>query len=318
MKKCGKCGYGNRDDALTCNLCGEVLRRAATASDDAANEDIAVPGTVRKKEGLNAGPGRRVVSATWLGETGPTVLDRGPQLPPDAPAHDLWLVGQSTAPMPVRELGSISIGRDPASNQIVVPASLVSRRHAEVVRDAADRVIVRDLGSQNGTLVNGEKIEGDRVLAPGDRIEVATFTFQLVSGEPQGEEAPAATIRLTRAELDGVKAALRGKLTEVSLAEVLESLADGGKTGKLRVVDGPRNGWLSMEDGGLKHATFDDVEGEAAVRAMLRLETGGFEFSTEPVDATRTIEAGAPLKRILLDAFRELDEQGMPPDAPKS
>ena len=47
----------------------------------------------------------------------------------------------------------------------------VSTEHAELVRDG-DEVLVRDLGSSNGTWVNGERVEGEQRLESGDLIEV--------------------------------------------------------------------------------------------------------------------------------------------------
>jgi len=49
----------------------------------------------------------------------------------------------------------------------------VSRRHAEIVREGG-RHYVRDLGSMNGTLVNGVAIEGRRELVEGDKVQVGT------------------------------------------------------------------------------------------------------------------------------------------------
>ncbi|MDQ3935520.1 MAG: FHA domain-containing protein [Actinomycetota bacterium] len=46
----------------------------------------------------------------------------------------------------------------------------VSRRHARIVRDAAGRPVVEDLGSANGTFVNGAPVTSGRVLRPGDRL----------------------------------------------------------------------------------------------------------------------------------------------------
>ena len=45
----------------------------------------------------------------------------------------------------------------------------VSRRHAEVVRSGS-AVVVRDLGSTNGTYVNGVKLVGEAPLNPGDAV----------------------------------------------------------------------------------------------------------------------------------------------------
>jgi anti-anti-sigma factor len=56
----------------------------------------------------------------------------------------------------------------------------VSRRHAEV-RYRAGRYFVADLGSSNGTLLNGQAIEGEVPLADGDVVQVgaAHLTFRL-------------------------------------------------------------------------------------------------------------------------------------------
>jgi hypothetical protein len=62
-----------------------------------------------------------------------------------------------------------SIGRT-ADNQIVVPMREVSRRHAEIVESEAGYTL-KDLGSPNGTYVNGERIT-EHELSDGDRIAV--------------------------------------------------------------------------------------------------------------------------------------------------
>lgn len=46
----------------------------------------------------------------------------------------------------------------------------MSRRHARLFRTAEGRLAVEDLGSANGTLVNGKRISGIRLLQPGDRV----------------------------------------------------------------------------------------------------------------------------------------------------
>src|SRR6188474_1969022 len=63
----------------------------------------------------------------------------------------------------------LTLGRD-GSNRIQLGDSEVSRRHAEV-RQTNDGYAVVDLGSSNGTTVNGEKI-GEHRLANGDRVQL--------------------------------------------------------------------------------------------------------------------------------------------------
>jgi DNA-binding winged helix-turn-helix (wHTH) protein len=67
-------------------------------------------------------------------------------------------------------LGSHVLGRDPAC-AVWIDSSFVSRRHARIVV-AGSSVTIEDLGSHNGTSVNGERIEGPRSLVDGDEIEI--------------------------------------------------------------------------------------------------------------------------------------------------
>jgi hypothetical protein len=73
--------------------------------------------------------------------------------------------------------GVTVIGRSD-SCQIVLEDPLISRRHACFVVDAQG-VLVKDLGSMNGVLVNGIKVEGTRVLAAGDRITIGKGEAEL-------------------------------------------------------------------------------------------------------------------------------------------
>lgn len=58
-----------------------------------------------------------------------------------------------------------------AGSDVVIDDPCVSARHAEVARTGAGYTL-RDLGSTNGTYVNGRRIRGERVLRPGDRIRL--------------------------------------------------------------------------------------------------------------------------------------------------
>ena len=60
-----------------------------------------------------------------------------------------------------------------------VEDSSVSRRHA-ILRVEGDRVTVEDCGSKNGTFVDGERVEGPRRLAPGEKIWLGQACLQFV------------------------------------------------------------------------------------------------------------------------------------------
>jgi pSer/pThr/pTyr-binding forkhead associated (FHA) protein len=74
--------------------------------------------------------------------------------------------------------GSIkTIGRT-ARADFIVNAALISRIHCRLTADPSDQLVVEDLGSTNGTLVNGRKV--DRVvLRPGDRLTVGRVEFRV-------------------------------------------------------------------------------------------------------------------------------------------
>lgn len=64
----------------------------------------------------------------------------------------------------------VVIGRSPGAD-IVIGDDFVSGRHARVSPIGAE-VVLEDLGSTNGTLLNGARIAGAQTLRPGDTIEI--------------------------------------------------------------------------------------------------------------------------------------------------
>ena len=68
------------------------------------------------------------------------------------------------------------LGRSRACDLVLVDDS-VSRRHAMVVRDG-DRIVLRDLGSTNGTFLNGRRIARAEVH-PGDRVRLGELDLVL-------------------------------------------------------------------------------------------------------------------------------------------
>lgn len=75
----------------------------------------------------------------------------------------------------------IRIGRAP-DNDVVVPDLLVSRYHAEVITKSDGRCEVADLGSHNGTYVNGKRLQGRTVVADGAIVAIGHHSFVLSGG----------------------------------------------------------------------------------------------------------------------------------------
>jgi Nif-specific regulatory protein len=83
-----------------------------------------------------------------------------------------------------------TVGRA-ATSRIVVRDDICSRNHCEIFQSGNEWTL-RDLGSRNGTLINGTRVAGDWQLADGELIQIGScdlgFTFDLSRPFPQFEE----------------------------------------------------------------------------------------------------------------------------------
>src|SRR5207248_7730662 len=75
--------------------------------------------------------------------------------------------------------GAIVIGRA-ADSQILLESTTVSRHHAELRQDESGRWVIRDLGSRNGTLINGRPAK-EQILYHRDQIQIGSFQLALVA-----------------------------------------------------------------------------------------------------------------------------------------
>jgi predicted component of type VI protein secretion system len=81
------------------------------------------------------------------------------------------------------------IGRAPEC-KLRPNSDMVSRRHC-VITVTEGRATIRDLGSRNGTIVNGQKIPGEHELRTGDKIKVGPLEFEvLLSTSVSGKKKP--------------------------------------------------------------------------------------------------------------------------------
>jgi predicted component of type VI protein secretion system len=79
--------------------------------------------------------------------------------------------------------GVTSIGRHDDC-LIRIKSSQVSRRHCELLEEG-DSLMLRDLGSANGTFVNGKRVLGQQVLKHGDEVTLGAVTLRVAKlGQP--------------------------------------------------------------------------------------------------------------------------------------
>lgn len=123
-----------------------------------------------------------------------------------------------------------SIGRS-SMNDLPIADKMLSRQHARIVRDTNGGLSVEDLGSRNGTFVNGERLISIQPLKPGDRITVGGVTLKVESEsttrvriEAAEEEGLDNTILKASAELLRKHTETDPRLPAEQLSKLVESL----------------------------------------------------------------------------------------------
>ena len=91
------------------------------------------------------------------------------------------LTGQISETDPVREYlvhdDVFSVGRS-SNSSLCLPVGCVSKNHAEI-QSIDGQLVVRDLGSTNGTFVNGSRIEDESTINNGDLVQFASLVFRV-------------------------------------------------------------------------------------------------------------------------------------------
>ena len=94
-----------------------------------------------------------------------------------------------TGPTPgatfILEGDQLNIGRD-STNEITINDAEVSRRHARLTFQGG-KYVLEDLGSTNGTFVNGQRLAGPRVLKAGEVVsfgEQIVLVFEVTTNDP--------------------------------------------------------------------------------------------------------------------------------------
>src|SRR5690606_10401999 len=103
----------------------------------------------------------------------------------------LILLGEKAIEYPLTAFNTL--GRHP-DNSIQVLDRIVSKEHARITLAPNGSWMVRDAGSLNGTLLNGERV-GEAALKDGDRIQLGNTVCEFREDNPKAQQAQAAASR---------------------------------------------------------------------------------------------------------------------------
>jgi type III secretion system YscD/HrpQ family protein len=116
-----------------------------------------------------------------------------------------WLLKVTAGPntgaeFPLKASSHYLIGKDPHACDIAFQDLSVSKQHARLTVDAEEQLFIEDLGSRNGTFVNGRAVEGKQPLSSQDLVTLGTTHFFCIDQHQPNETIIAPVLPLPQAE----------------------------------------------------------------------------------------------------------------------
>jgi pSer/pThr/pTyr-binding forkhead associated (FHA) protein len=215
---------------------------------------------------------------------------------------------------PLKAEKHIVIGRSSELDMVLVE-DMVSRKHAKI-SFSDGKITIEDLGSTNGTFVNGEKVKQAR-LKEGDRILIGTSILKLVHQGADGANVDESMAKQKLEEVAAVQAArttnkassMTGKIEEIPLPDLLQLFHTSKKNGVL-VVTSDQEGRIYLRQGRVYYAVIGDNHNLGPQKSFNRIitwEQGDFEL--RPADNQEfMVELDSSTEALLMDSLRQLDE----------
>ncbi len=202
----------------------------------------------------------------------------------------------------------IVVGRANAVDLILVEG-MVSRRHARFALRAG-QLFVNDLGSTNGTFVNGQKIGRKQALEEGDRVLIGTSILKVIrSRSPKGTKPPPPDSNQFSDDKTSSRHRAEGDLQEVSVPELLETFSTSKRKAVLEVSGLAGNAVITIAGGKVEDCVVDRLPDAPPRKALLRalgFHKGSFVVRRYRKPASRRLNE--PVLELLVDGLFKLDE----------
>jgi len=203
----------------------------------------------------------------------------------------------------------IIIGRSSDLDMVLVE-DMVSRRHAKMFVNG-DEVTVQDLGSTNGTFVNGERVRRAKVNE-GDRILIGTSIIKLVALDASSPDVGAGSKLedVARHRHASQARSMSGTIDEIPLPDLIQLFGSSRKTAVLVVRTEEDVGKIHLRDGLIVYASINDAKHLSAEKCAGRILTWRHgSFYMEPSDnQPLPVSLDLRAEEILMESLRIFDE----------
>ncbi len=213
----------------------------------------------------------------------------------------------------------VGIGRH-ESNEIQLPSRAVSNFHAEILKEDG-ALVIRDLGSTNGTQVNGERVDRS-VVAPGDSIRIGNHVLSLQL-RPASEGA---ACRSSSSGVDGFSPGARGRIlaprarppvandgngaTDLPLAELLRRLSARPEPHRALLERDGGKAQLYFNRQRLFHVEYEGVVGEKALYRLFSWHEGSYEIQILEESVSLPVSVCLPLDALIVEGLDHAQELG--------
>jgi pSer/pThr/pTyr-binding forkhead associated (FHA) protein len=206
----------------------------------------------------------------------------------------------------------IVVGRSSDLDMVLVE-DMVSRKHARIAMQQ-DQIWIEDLGSTNGTFVNGEKIKRAR-LKEGDRVLIGTSILKVIAGEGTAPVRETAEVkqnleRVADQRRTSAQRTMSGSIEEVPLPDLLQLFGTSKKSGVLVLRTEDDVGRIFMRKGVIYYASINDLDDVPPMKSIFRMLTwqkGLFDLDP-PDEREFSNEMNLSVQEILMEGLRQLDE----------
>ena len=208
-------------------------------------------------------------------------------------------------PLPANR--EIVVGRSSELDMVLVE-DMVSRRHAKIIV-SDEQIVIQDLGSTNGTFVNGEKIKRAK-LNEGDRILIGTSIIKLVAADPAQAGASLQKMEAQARSRSTQPRTMSGSIDEVPLPDLMQLFSTSKKSGVLVIRTDEAEGKIFLEKGAIVFGSVNDQEEVPPLKSLIRIltwEHGSFDMDPA-VEREFPTKLDISTEGILMEAFRQIDE----------